>query len=323
MKIAIYGAGAIGSYLGVSLFRAGAEVTMIARGANLRAIRENGLTLLSGGERVTVHPKATNDPEEAGAQDCVFVALKAYAFAEAANPIAKLLGLKTALVTAMNGIPYWYFYGLDRHGHERRIEAADPGGHLWRTLPPSRAIGCVLYPWAAMVAPGIVEQSTSNRFILGEPDGSKSDRIEALSALMQAGGLDAPRSDDIRSELWGKLWGNLSLNPLSALTGATVDRLAFEPPLRAAARTMMEEARPVAEALGVRFPMDVERRLDIAGAAGTRKTSMLQDFERGRPLELDAILGTVVELADLTGHAVPLCRAVLALTRERAHNRPG
>jgi 2-dehydropantoate 2-reductase len=322
MKIAIFGAGAIGSYLGVRLHQAGADVTLIARGEHLAAIRQNGLTLIAEGERATVRPKATNDPNEAGVQDYVFVALKAYAFTEAAGGIARWMGEKTALVTAMNGIPYWYFYGLDAPGWERRIESVDPGGHLWRLFNPACAIGCVLYPWAEMKAPGIVEQSTSNRFILGEPNNAKSARIETLSAVMQNGVLDAPVASDIRSELWGKLWGNLSLNPLSALTGATVDRLAFEPPLRAVAHTMMEEARPVAETLGVRFPMDAERRLDIAGVAGARKTSMLQDFERGKPLEIEALLGAVVELAGMTGHSVPLCQAVLALAKERARNRP-
>jgi 2-dehydropantoate 2-reductase len=320
MKIAVFGAGAIGSYLAASLVKAGADVALIARGANLKAIQGNGLTLVTETSRSTVRVRATDSTREVGAQNCVFVAVKAYDFAPAAADIAALMGPETMLVTAMNGVPYWYFYGVDPKGAERRIRTVDPDGILWRLFDPKRAIGCVLYPWAALVAPGVVEQSTSNRFILGEPDGSKSARLTALAAVMEQGGLDAPVSGDIRSDLWGKLWGNLSLNPLSALTGATVDRLAYEPDLRAVARAMMEEARAVAEGLGVRFPMDVEKRLDMAGVAGARKTSMLQDLERGKPLEIAALLGAVVELAELTGHPIPLCRAVLALTRERARS---
>ena len=320
MKIAVFGAGAIGSYLGASLITAGADVTLIARGSQLQAIKDKGVTVIMPEGTIQVRARATDNAYEIGEQDCVFVTLKAYGFPGAAEDIASLMGPKTTLVTAMNGVPYWYFYRLDPPPHERRLKSLDPDGVLWRNFDPARAIGCVVYSWAEVTEPGTVEMSTSNRFIMGEPDGSASDRIVRLSALMEKGGLDAPVSPDVRADLWGKLWGNLSMNPLSALTGATIDRLAFEPGPRGVARAMMEEARGVAEALGVRFPMDVEKRIDIAGRAGARKTSMLQDLERGRRLEIDALLGAVIELSEMTGHAMPLCRAILALVREKAHS---
>jgi 2-dehydropantoate 2-reductase len=318
MKIAVFGAGAIGSYIAAALHRAGAEVTVIARGAQLAAIRENGITLITEGTRITARPFATADARDAGVQDCVFVTLKAQDFPRAVTAIATLAGPETMIVTAMNGVPYWYFYGQSSPWRDQIVQSVDPGGVLWRTIPPRQAIGCVLYPWAEVLSPAVVEQSTSNRFIIGEPDGSISARVQALSAVMKKGGLDAPVTPNIRDELWGKLWGNLSLNPLSALTRATIDRLAFEPELRKVGRAMMVEAASVAEALGVKLPMDVDERLAIAGSAGARKTSMLRDLEAGRALEIDALLGAVVELATLTGHELPLCRAILALTRELA-----
>lgn len=320
MRIAIFGAGAIGTYLAVALHRAGAEVTLIARGAALAAIKANGVTLIADGKRVTAHPAATANAREAGVQDYVFVALKAQDFPAAAADIAALVGPETAIVTAMNGVPYWYFHGVPSPWRDRAIQSVDPGGVLWRTLPPRHAIGCVLYPWADILEPGVVVQSTSNQFIVGEPDGSVGARVTNLAAIMEKGGLDAPVSPRIRDELWGKLWGNLSMNPLSALTGATIDRLVYEPELRKIGHAMMVEAAAVAEALGVHLPMSVDERLAIAGSAGARKTSMLKDVERGRPLEIEALLGAVVELATLTGHELPLCRAILSVIRERARN---
>jgi 2-dehydropantoate 2-reductase len=228
------------------------------------------------------------------------------------------MGPGSVLVTGVNGVPYWYFHGLDSPWRDHRIESVDPGGVLWRTLPPSRVLGCVVYPAAEIVEPGVIEHSYGNRFTLGEPDGSKSERALAFSKLLTSAGLKAPVRPQIRDEIWVKLWGNLAFNPLSALTGATLERLAFEPTLRAVARAMMLEAQAVAEALGVKFPIDVEKRMDGAGDVGAHKTSMLQDLERGRPMEIDALLGAVVELGELTGKEMPTCRAVLALVRERA-----
>jgi 2-dehydropantoate 2-reductase len=318
LRIAIFGAGAIGGLVGVKLARAGVEVTFVARGPHLEAMRKNGITLISEGKRETVTARCASTSEDIGPQDYVFVTLKAHSLPAAAPDIAKLLGPETALVIGVNGIPYWYFYGLDSRWRDRIIESVDPGGVVWRTLPAARVIGCVVYPAAEVIEPGVVEHTYGNRFSLGEPDGSKSARVQTLAKLMIAAGLKAPVRAQLRDELWVKLWGNLSLNPLSALTMSTLDRLAGQPDLRDVARTMMREAQVVAESLGVRFGVDLEQRIDGALEVGAHKTSMLQDLERGRPMEIDALLGAVVELGDLTGHPMPMCRAILALVRERA-----
>ena len=318
MKIAIYGAGAIGSYLGVRLHQAGAEVSLIARGTQLAAMKKRGVTLKAPEGTVTVKPFVTDDAGEAGLQDIVFIALKAHALSGAAPDIARLVGPKTIVVTAMNGIPYWYLHGIDSPLAGRTLQSVDPDGAIARVLPPERVIGSVLYPWAEVVEPGVVEQSTSNRFVIGEPDGSVGARVRALAGIMEAGKLDAPITRDIRTEIWLKLWGNLCFNPLSVLTGATIDRLTSVPELLDLERAMMREAETVANALGIHFPYDVEKRIEITAMAGARKTSTLQDFERGKPLEIEPLLGAVVELGDLVGVAMPICRAVLALVRERA-----
>jgi 2-dehydropantoate 2-reductase len=318
MKIAVFGAGAIGGLLAARLHQAGAQVTVIARGPHLAAMRERGLTLKSEGESVSVPLPCTDDASQAGPQDYVIVTLKATGLAPAAPAIAKLMGPETALVTGINGIPYWYFYGIDSPWRDRTLESVDPGGQLWRLLPPRQTIGCIVYPAAEVAEPGVIEHTYGNRFSLGEPDGSKSPRTEALSQLLVKAGFKAPVRTNIRDEIWVKLWGNLAFNPLSALTASTLDRLAFQPDLRAVARQMMEEAQAVGEALGVRFAVSIDKRIDGAGEVGVHKTSMLQDLERGRPMEIDALLGSVVELAELTATPAPLCRTVLALVRERA-----
>jgi 2-dehydropantoate 2-reductase len=318
MKIAVFGAGAIGGYLAVKLHQAGAQVSVIARGPHLGAMREQGLTLKSEGNSVTVQLPCTDRAEEVGPQDYVIVTLKANGLAPAAPQIAKLMGPETALVTGINGVPYWYFYGLESPWRDRVIQSVDPGGTLWSLLPPSKAIGCIVYPAAEVSAPGVIEHSYGNRFTLGEPDGSKSSRVEALSQILMTAGLKAPVRSNIRDEIWVKLWGNLTFNPLSALTGSTLDRLALRPDLRAVARSMMEEAQAVGEGLGAKFAISIDKRMDGAGEVGMHKTSMLQDLERGRAIEIDALLGAVVELASLMKLPTPLCKTVLALVRERA-----
>lgn len=318
MKIAIFGAGAIGGLVGVKLVQTGTEVTFIARGPHLEAMRTRGITLISEGKREAVRVRCASTADDIGVHDYVFVTLKAHSLPAAAPQIARLLGPETALVIGVNGIPYWYFYGLESKWRDRTIESVDPGGIVWRTLPPARVIGCVVYPAAEVIEPGVIEHTYGNRLSLGEPDGSRSTRVQALAKLLIAAGLKAPIRAQLRDELWVKLWGNLSLNPLSALTMSTLDRLAGEPDLREVSRTMMREAQVVAESLGVKFGVDLEQRIDGALEVGAHKTSMLQDLERGRPMEIDALLGAVVELGDLTGHAMPMCRAILALVRERA-----
>jgi 2-dehydropantoate 2-reductase len=318
MKIAIFGAGAIGGLIGVKLAAIGTDVTFIARGPHLAAMQANGLALKSGGETVIVHPRAVGSAAEAGPHDTVIVTLKAHGLPGAAAEIARLMTDDTTLVTAVNGIPFWYFYGLEGPWRDRRVDSVDPGGRLWDILPPRHVVGAVVYPAAEVVSPGVIEHGYGDRFSLGEPDGSRSARAEALSQLLISAGLKAPVRPRIRDEIWVKLWGNLAFNPLSALTGATLARLTGAADLRTIARAMMLEGQAVAEALGVRFPVTVDKRIDGAAEVGEHKTSMLQDLERGRPMEIDALLGSVVELGVVTGRPTPVCDIVLALVRERA-----
>ena len=314
----MFGAGAIGGLLAARISAAGAEVTVIARGPHLAAMQANGLTLRSAGATMIARPRCVADAAEAGLQDAVIVTLKAHALPAAAPAIATMMGAETSLVTAINGVPYWYFYRLDGPWRDRRVASVDPDGTLWDILPPAQAIGAIVYPAAEVVEPGMIEHTYGDRFTLGEPDGSRSARVAALSDLLIAAGFRAPVRPRIRDELWVKLWGNLAFNPLSALTGATLDRLTGQPDLRAVCRAMMGEAQGVAEALGVRFSIDVEKRIDGAAEVGAHKTSMLQDLERGRPMEIDALLGAVVELGEMVGQPMPQCASILALLRERA-----
>ncbi|HZL60478.1 MAG TPA: 2-dehydropantoate 2-reductase [Stellaceae bacterium] len=318
MKICVFGAGAIGGFLGAKLATAGAAVSLVARGANLAAIRANGLTLRAAGQETVTRLLATDDPAELGVQDYVIVTLKANQIDAALDQFAPLLGPDTAIVTAVNGLPYWYFHRLAGPWENRILASVDPGDRQWTLLGPRRAIGCVVYPATELVAPGIVEHVYGDRFPLGEPSGEKTGRCARLSAIFAAAGLKAPVLDRIRDELWLKLWGNLCLNPISALTGATLDTIVADPGTRAVARAVMREAQAIAERLGVRFRVDLERRLDGAGKVGAHKTSMLQDLERGRPLEIDALVTVVQELGRLVGIATPTLDAVLALIQQRA-----
>ncbi|HET7085855.1 MAG TPA: 2-dehydropantoate 2-reductase [Rhizomicrobium sp.] len=318
MKIAVFGAGAIGGYLAVKLHQAGVETSIVARGAHLAAIRQNGLALKSNGESATVRLPATDQAEELGPQDCVIVTTKANTLPDAAPEIAKLMGPHTILMTGSNGIPYWYFYGLEGPWRDHGLQSVDPQGQVWKLLPPSQVVGCVIFHAAEVIAPGVVEHTYGNRFSLGEPDITGSARAKLLSGLLSDAGMKAPVCANIRDEIWTKLWGNLVFNPLSALTGLTVDRLTTQPDLRATARAMMQEAAAVAAALGARLSMTVDERIDFTGSVGAHKTSMLQDLERGRPMEIDALLGAVVELGRLTGKSLPLCEAVLSMVRGRA-----
>lgn len=314
----MFGAGAIGGMIAVRMAEAGHEVTVIARGAHLAAIQQVGLRLSAGGQTLCTTLRAINDTEEAGPQDVVFVSLKAHAMTQSAAAIARVMGDGASLVTAVNGVPYWYFHGEGGPHEGRAISSVDPGGELLRLLPPERVIGCVVYPAAELVGPGHVRHIYGDRLSLGEPDGSRSERVTSLSAAMVAAGFKAPVRPRIRDEIWLKLLGNLSFNPLSVLTGATLERLATETSLRDVARAMMVEAQAAGEALGARFAVGVERRLDGAAEVGAHRTSMLQDFEHGRKLELDALLGAAVEMGEIVGHPMPICRVILALTRERA-----
>jgi 2-dehydropantoate 2-reductase len=318
MKLCVYGAGAIGGYLGVELQRAGHEVSLIARGPHLEAIRKNGLTLLIEGERRVARVLASDDPAQAGPQDAVFLTLKAHSVPAVVDRIAPLLRADTSVVTAQNGIPWWYFFKLPGPWENRRVESVDPGGRIWETLGPERAIGSVVYPSCEIVEPGVVRHIDGRRIMLGEPDGSRSERIASLSKALTAAGFKAPVRDRIRDDIWLKLWGNVSFNPVSVLTGATLEQMAGDAPVRKVIRDMMAEAQAVAEKLGVRFSVDVDTRIGWAEDVGAHKTSMLQDLELGRPMEIDALVGSVSELGRLVGLGTPTIDVVLAAVRLRA-----
>jgi 2-dehydropantoate 2-reductase len=323
VKICIYGAGAIGGYLGALLAGTDAEVTLIARGPHLKAMQQDGLTLLSGDERRTVRVRATDDPREVGPQDYVILALKAHSVAPILDQLQPLLGPGTAVVTAQNGILWWYFHGLEGPWAGRRLESTDPGGRIWQALGPERAIGCVVYPSCEIVSPGVVRHLEGTRFMLGEPDGSRSDRVTALGEVLTAAGLKAPVRRRIRDDIWFKLLGNATFNPVSVLTRATLEQMGTDPGVRDVIRTLMAEAVAVATQLDVRFAMDIEKRIDAAVEVGAHKTSMLQDFEQGRALELDALVAAVVEMGQLVGVPTPTLAQVLALVRLADRGRGG
>ncbi len=319
MKVCIFGAGAIGGYLGAKLAAAGdCEVSLIARGPHLEALRASGLTLISEAGRETHAVAATDDPAELGPQDYVVIALKAHSVPAVVDSLQPLLGPETAVVTAQNGVPWWYFYKLEGPYENARVAAVDPDGRLWDGIGPERAIGCVVYPAAEIEEPGVIRHIDGDRFPLGEPSGEKSERAQALSRLLVGAGLKAPLRPQIRNDIWVKLWGNLSFNPISALTGATLERICGQEDTRAVARAMMLEAQAIGEELGVRFAVDVDKRIEGAAAVGAHKTSMLQDLELGRPMEIDALVGAVAELGRLVEKPTPTIDTVLALVRQRA-----
>ncbi len=318
MKICIFGAGAIGGYMGVKLAQAGADVSLVARGPHLAAMKDKGLTLIDESGTTTVPVTASDNPEDLGPQDYVIVTLKAHSVPPVVSKMQPLIGDDTTIVSGVNGVPWWYFHKLDGPLEGTRLESVDPGNAQWDGFGPDRVLGCVVYPAAEVSEPGTIKHIEGNRFSLGEPDGSKSDRAMALSKALSAAGLKAPVRPRLRDEIWVKLWGNLSFNPISALTHATLDVLCTDPGTRAVARGMMVEAQEIAEKLGVKFPIDVDRRIDGGAAVGAHRTSMLQDLDAGRPMEIDALLGSVQELGQVTQTATPTIDTVLALTKLRA-----
>src|ERR1700674_1996645 len=316
MKIAIIGAGAIGGYVGVKLALAGEDVTFIVRGTNLDAIRKNGMKLVmgDGSEQVANRVKATNDYAGAGPQDMVILAMKAHQVESVANDVPKLFGLETVVVTMQNGIPYWYFH---KHGGELAgsiVRSVDPTGLIGRKIPAERVIGCVVYPASELIAPGVVKHIEGDRFPVGELDGSSSVRVSRVSQCFTQAGFKAPILDDIRAEIWLKLWGNLTFNPISALTRSTLVDICQYPRTRELAAAMMTEAQTIANKLGITFRVSMEKRIAGAEKVGRHKTSMLQDVEAGRATEVEALVGAVVELGRLTHTHTPHIDAVYALT---------
>jgi 2-dehydropantoate 2-reductase len=319
MKICIFGAGAIGGYLAVELALARHEVSVVARGAHLEAIRKNGLKLLIDGSEKTARVEASDDPRTLGQQDYVICALKAHQAFESAPQFAPLLGKSTAVVTAMNGIPWWYFYKEGGRFDGQHLAAVDAGGRQWQAIGPERAIGCVVDPACEVIAPGVIEHHEFKRFTIGEPDGTLSERVLALAKVLTGAGFEAPVREHIRWNVWLKLWGNVCFNPISALTLATLDRITTEPRLRELCRTIMLETRRVTAALGVEIGEEmIARRLDAAATVVGHKMSMLQDLEKRRSMEIDALVTVVQELGRMTGVPTPTIDLVLALVQERA-----
>lgn len=319
MRICVFGAGAIGGHVGALLSREGLDVTLIARGPHLAAMKRGGLTVITDdGDEFVARPRCTDDPAEAGVQDYVLIALKAHSVPPVADRMTPLLGADTVVAPIVNGIPWWYFHKLEGPYEGRRIACVDPGDRQWTHIGPERVVGCVAWTSAELQAPGVVRHTHGNRMPLGEPDGSRSERAVALSGAMIAAGFKSPVRPRIRNEIWVKLWGNLSFNPVSVLTDATLDTLATDPGCRGLLRAMMEEGRAVGETLGAEFPMDVDARIKAAEQVGAHRTSMLQDLDQGRPLEIDALVGSVLELGRLTGVPTPTIALVHALAIRRA-----
>ena len=319
MRVAVVGAGAIGGYVGAALARGGADVSLIARGDHLAAIQSHGVTVHSPRGDFHVHPPATDDASEIGIVDVVFLGLKAFQYATAAPLIAPLMGRSTAIVAAQNGIPWWYFHALPGPYRGRRIEAVDPGGSVSAVLPPERAIGCVAYPAAEIEAPGVIRHMEGTRFSIGEPDGTVTERCRQFSAAMIAGGLKCPVETNIRRDVWIKLMGNVVFNPMSVLTRATMAQMCRYAPTREVAAAVMSEAVAVARALDCDPRIEIERRLNGAEAVGDHKTSTLQNLEAQKPLELQAIVGAVIELAELVRVPTPHLRTIWATTGLLAH----
>jgi 2-dehydropantoate 2-reductase len=317
MKICIFGAGAIGGYLAVMLKRSGADISVIARGPHLDAIKARGVKVLTadGQEHIAEFP-ATSNPAELGPQDCVIVAMKAHEAWEAAEAMKPLLGPSTMVVTAQNGVPWWYFYGLPGQFTNLRLESVDPGDRQWRAIGPERVIGCTAYVSAEIVEPGVIRHISGEAFGLGEPNRKETDRLKALADMFEKAELKPRIYPEIRNDIWLKLWGNLCFNPISALTRAPLDVIATDPATRSVARNMMSEAERIGRRLGVHFRVDIERRINSASQLQGQRTSMLQDLERGDALELDPLLSAVQEMGRIVDLDTPYIDCVLGLAQQ-------
>ena len=316
MRFAVVGAGAIGGLIAYRLARAGHEVGVLARGAHLDAIERNGLTLIEAdGARDGVRLAASARMAALGPQDYVVLAVKAHQVRDVAADLPALFDARTAVVTAQNGIPWWYFFGLEGPWRDRRLASLDPGGAIAAAIPADRLIGSIVYPAAEIVEPGVIRHVEGERLSLGEIDGARTPRLEILSKALGEAGFKAPMAGDLRGEIWMKLWGNMSFNPISALTHAQLDEICADPLARELSRQIMREAQAIGEKLGVRFRIPIEKRIAGAEAVGAHKTSMLQDVEAGRALETEALMGAVLELAGVVGVAAPATAALYACVK--------
>ena len=322
-RICVFGAGAIGGCVGGRLALAGeADVSIVARGPHLAAMREHGLILKQAEKTSVVHPRITEDPASLGPQDFIILAVKAHAVTGAIEALRPLIGAETAILFAQNGVPWWYFHGHGGAHEGRRLESVDPGGAIREAIGPGRALGAVVWLAAEVEAPGVIAHYFGDRMPIAELTGQRTERAAHLSDLLTAAGIRSPVHPQLRDEIWLKLWGNLSFNPVSALTGGTLVDLATDAGTRRVIRAMMVEAQAVAEALGVTLPVGVDERMDMAAKVGAHRTSMLQDMEAGRPTELEALLGAVLELADIVRLSVPNLQMVYDLVKFRSRAIP-
>ena len=313
MKLCVVGAGAIGGFLAVRLARVVPQVSVVIRGANLAAVRAQGMKLLIDGREEVAQLTATDRMSELGIQDVVILGMKAHQLPPVVAEVRNLIGPETLVVTTQNGLPWWYFHKLGGPYEGRCIDAVDPGGAVSAALPVERTIGCIVYPACELAAPGVIRHIEGNRFPLGEIDGADTERVRRLAQLFRDAGFKTPVLSDIRAEIWLKLWGNLSFNPISALTHATLEDIVRFPETRALVATLMAEAQAIGDKLGVAFKVSIDKRIAGAEAVGAHKTSMLQDVEVGRALELDALVKSVIELGRITGTPTPAIEQVYAL----------
>jgi 2-dehydropantoate 2-reductase len=320
MKIAIYGAGAIGALLGAKLHLSGEDVTLIARGPHLKAMRESGITVVENGEKYTAYPALAENPQEIGPVDYLFITVKTNGLESIAKNIPFLCEENTAVVTAQNGIPWWYFYGIGGEFNNTKLNSLDPNGIIESNIDNKRIIGCIVYPSAIITEPGVVTHIEGDRFSLGEPDGSISNRCKDLSLALIKSGFKSPIRPNLRNEIWVKLMGNIAMNPISMLTRGNLKDITEDRFIRKFARQVMVEAESVATALGVQMQVSVDQRLEGANSVGEHKTSMLQDYEQGRPIELESIIGSVVELADILGIEVPSINTLYGLSKMLGSN---
>jgi 2-dehydropantoate 2-reductase len=318
MKVCIYGAGAIGGWLGVKLAQAGAEVSVVARGETLTALRSHGLRLLEDGQTRLAPVRASDQPADLGVQDLVVVAVKATAMAQVASAMAPLLAPGTMVVTAMNGVPWWFFEGFGAAHAGQRLAAVDPDGGIARAVPAPHIVGCVVHASCSLHAPGVASHHFGNKLIIGEPSGEKTPRVRELTALLEHAGFESVLSEQIQKDIWYKLWGNMTVNPISAFTGATADRILDDDLVRGFVSSVMLEAREIGGRIGIPIAQKPEDRHQVTRKLGAFKPSMLQDVEAGKPVEIDALVTVVKELGTLTGVATPFTDALLGLARLHA-----
>lgn len=321
MNICVFGAGAIGGYIGCCLSKAGANVSLIARGPHKEAIEKNGLTLITGNSSDTFNLKVTENPKELETQDYIIIGVKAHAIAGIVENLKPLLNKNTSILSAVNGIPWWYFYKANSNTilENTHIDSVDPDGIIWKNINPERALGCVVYPACEIEKPGVIKHIEGNRFSLGEPSGINTDRLKILSDLFIKGGLKAPQKKNLRDEIWIKLWGNCSFNPISAITGASLDIIGNDPSSRNLIKQMMLECQKVGEAAGVNFGVSIDKRIDGASSIIGHKPSTRQDIEMKRPLEIDPIMSAIIEIGNKLNIATPMLKHINSILKLKAN----